>query len=115
MPECESCGAKVDAGKIECLYCGHPFIKHTTTARPETIDPQAFTVDRESGTVHFGDCVTGARPESGRDVGHYRAGTGHDPIGSVVCPKCGHKNPIARGECEACATPLRKYKPRFPR
>ena len=117
MPECDSCGANVDDRERECPYCGHSFLKHSTAARPESQDPQVFRIEESSvgHTIHFGDGVMGARPESGREVGHYRPETGHDPMGSKVCPKCGHKNPIARGECEACATPLRKAKPRFRR
>lgn len=115
MPECDSCGANVDAGERECPYCGHSFVKHIIAARPETKDPQTFSLDRESGTVHFGDGVSGKRPRSGRDVGPEKPRTGYEPMFDAVCPKCGHKNSRARVDCDACGAPLRKAKTRFPR
>jgi rRNA maturation endonuclease Nob1 len=108
MPECESCGAKIEVGEGECPYCGHSLVKHATAPRPETKDASAYNLDRETGTVHFGNGVSGARPESGKDniSASYRYGGGS--IGNLVCSKCKLENPITRNECEACGTPLKK-------
>ena len=114
MPECESCGASVDAGERECPYCGHSFVtkaaisRPTTVTKPRTDDAGIYSLERETGTVHFGDGETGARPTTGQDnlsVG-YRHGVGSD--GFIVCSNCKHENPEYRTECEACGTALRK-------
>ena len=108
MTECEACGASVDSGERECPYCGHSFIKHTATAKPGTKDPRVYTIDREVGTLHFGDGETGARPTSGKDnvSATYRHGGGSK--GGLVCPNCKLENKETRIECEACGTALKR-------
>ena len=110
MPECEACGGSIDRGERECPYCGHVLIKHSTAADPSKRDTRVFSLDKDSGTIHFGDGKTGAVPESGRVVSHHRPRTGYEPKDTVICPKCGHKNQPVRWECEACAATLRKPK-----
>jgi DNA-directed RNA polymerase subunit RPC12/RpoP len=109
MPECESCGANIDNGEIECPYCGHSQIKSATTARLGTKDTSAYSLDREVGTIQFGDGEKGTRPESGKDnvSASYRYGEG--ATGSLVCSNCKLENPETRIDCEACGTPLRKH------
>lgn len=108
MTECEACGASVKAGVSECPYCGHSYISRATAPKPGTKDASAFRVDRESGTIHFGDGERGTRPESGRDnvSASYRSGGGAS--GNVVCSNCKLENPETRIACEACGTPLKK-------
>lgn len=108
MLKCESCQASVNAGERECPYCGHSFIERATVPKPETRDARVFSVDKERGTIYFGDGVSGARPPTGKDnvSASYRHGGGSS--GNLVCSNCKLENPNTRSDCEACGTPLKK-------
>lgn len=107
MVECERCGVLVKPGERECPYCGHSYIDRATAPKPETRDSREFSVDRERGTIHFGDGKIGKRPTSGKDkvAASYRYGGG--ARGSLICSNCKLENPETRINCEACGTPLR--------
>ena len=80
MPNCDSCGAGIDAGDLECPYCGAS-IRQKTTAQTSTLGSSGSTFetrmnDDGSTHIHFGDGKTGARPHSGDISAQYRAGAG---------------------------------------
>ncbi|MHA2063561.1 MAG: hypothetical protein ACXABY_04175 [Candidatus Thorarchaeota archaeon] len=118
-PNCRGCGAEIRHDDEKCPYCGHPHVQH----RPDRIgDPQEkddhFAIDREEGTIRFGDGATGRRPASGRDniSAAYRAGAGASRIpgsartGSgmrvINCSACGTENPVSHKICINCNAKL---------
>ena len=108
MSECESCGASVKAGERECPYCGYSFMDRVTAPKPEIKDPRIYSVDRKSGTIHFGDGERGARPTTGKDnvSASYRHGAG--ATGKIVCIQCKHENQPTSMRCEACGAELQR-------
>lgn len=110
MPSCESCGASIELRETECPYCGHNLIKKVERVSTIREAGQTYRVDRDSGTVHFGDGVQGARPITGKDnvSATYRSGSG--TMGNLVCTKCKHQNPVNLLRCEACGSELQRRK-----
>jgi hypothetical protein len=82
MPNCESCGAGIDASDSDCPYCGASVRKHTIakTSNIERPDKVYTTARDEEGMtyVRFGDGLAGQRPSSGSEgmSASYRQGAG---------------------------------------
>ncbi len=108
MTKCEGCGASVDSGLNECPYCGHSIVKHVPNLSTIESPSDVYRRDQESGTVHFGNGISGARPVSGKDnvSASYRDGGGKR--GNLPCLNCGHTNPSSRITCEACGSELQR-------
>jgi rRNA maturation endonuclease Nob1 len=110
MPECEGCGASVDRGMRECPYCGHVLLKIVTDHSKLQESREVYSLDLESGTIHFGDGKLGAIPKSGKDSisAAYRIGGGTK--GNLVCSNCKHQNPVNLLRCKACGSDLHRRK-----
>jgi rRNA maturation endonuclease Nob1 len=104
LASCDECGASIDRGEKECPYCGHVLVKVVSDHSVSEV----YRVDRESGTVHFGDGITGARPVTDSDgvSAAYRVGGGRK--GTLPCSVCKHVNPPTLLRCEACGAELQR-------
>ncbi|MFW9968188.1 MAG: zinc-ribbon domain-containing protein [Candidatus Thorarchaeota archaeon] len=107
MPSCDACGAEIDVGDKECPYCGHELMKRIDDRLISSDREEVYEVDRESGKVHFGDGITGARPPTGDSLSSsYRVGGGQK--GTIPCANCRHVNPPMLLNCEACGAELQR-------
>ena len=93
MPNCESCGAGIDAGVTDCPYCGASVTQTTVVHKSELERPEKVyttTTDADGSThIRFGDGQTGSRPPSGSGSvsSTYRQGAGSQgsvPAGQLV-------------------------------
>jgi len=118
MTICDGCGASINSSETECPYCGHTLRKQ--------LDAQKFT--RDQGDIYsmkpdgcggvdieFGDGISGARPDTGKDniSAKYQSGAGRG--GNLICSNCRHENLPIRDTCEACGASLKKEISRFRR
>ncbi|MHA2209377.1 MAG: hypothetical protein ACXABV_09425 [Candidatus Thorarchaeota archaeon] len=116
---CRGCGAEIRYDTETCPYCGYPHSQH----RPDRIGDlqesrERFAVDRESGTIEFGDGKHGRRPSTGSDNARaaYRAGGGsgrttkpartEEGLRVVKCSACGTENPLGHKICNNCSAKL---------
>ena len=82
MPNCESCGAGIDANDRECPYCGASVTQKTTIHQMELERPEkVYTTARDADgntQIRFGDGQTGSRLPSGSGgvSSAYRQGAG---------------------------------------
>ncbi|MHA1849798.1 MAG: hypothetical protein ACTSW8_00895 [Candidatus Thorarchaeota archaeon] len=82
MPNCNSCGAGIDASDSECPYCGASVKQSTAVHQSELERPEKVytTAEDADGMTHirFGDGQTGHRPPSGSGSvsSTYRQGAG---------------------------------------
>ncbi len=109
MTKCDGCGASIDMGAKECPYCGHVLMKIMKDHSTSPDQGKVYRVDRESGTLQFGDGKHGARLESGTDSisSSYRSGGGK--AGNVVvCITCKHENQPIHRHCQACGAELQR-------
>ncbi len=82
MPNCESCGAGIDASVKECPYCGASVIQRIVVQQKELENPEkgySIVRDGDGNTqIRFGDGQTGSRLPAGSDniSSTYRQGAG---------------------------------------
>lgn len=112
---CRGCGADIRYDDEKCPYCGHPHVQHERHQMRDPIEENdVYAVDRDSGSVRFGDGVHGRRPSSGRDNirAAYRSGGGSTGVAGpskssesariVRCSACGTENELGLKFCMNC-------------